>query len=239
MSRVPTLLVTRPEPEASATVEAARAAGFAALAAPLLAIRPLAPASVPPAVPDAVLLTSARSAQLLRAALPALPAATPVFAVGPSTAEAARAAGFTRVRATGTDGQAALAAAVAAGHVRILHARGTAHRPLAVPAGVRLEPLALYRAVAARTLPVAARAALAAGAVTLLFSPRTASLFRRLAEQAGLAPEGLAIAALSAAVAEAAGPGWREVAIAAAPRTAEILAVAGRMWQGGRGGADG
>lgn len=235
----PLLLVTRPEPEASATVAAAEAAGFRAVAAPLLAIRPVAARAAGPDRPDAVLLTSARSAALLRAARPDLSPAIPLFAVGPRSAEAARAAGFTSVTATASDGQAALAAAVAAGHCRILHGRGTAHRRLAVPPGVELLPLPLYAARAARVLPAAARAALGAGAITLLFSPRTAAVFRRLVARAGLAPESLAIVALSGPVMAAAGPGWRAVEVAARPGTAEVLAAARRLWQGSGGGADG
>lgn len=241
MNAPPTLLVTRPEPEASETVRAARAAGFAAIAAPLLAIRPVAAAEAASATtaPDAVLLTAARSASLLRAALPGLAPSTPLFAVGPRTAAAARAAGFTAVVATATDGQAALEAAVAAGHARILHARGTEHRPLMVPAGARVEPLPLYRAVAVRSLPARARDALKGGAVALLFSPRSAALFRRLVERAGMAPGELAIAALSPAVAAAAGPGWRGVAVAQRPQTADVLAAARWLWQDEGGGADG
>lgn len=241
MSARPTLLVTRPEPEAAATVAEARAAGFPAIAAPLLVIRPIAVTSAlaPQPAPDAVVLTSARSASLLRAALPGLPPSTPLFAVGPRTAAAARAAGFARVQATESDGQAALDAAAAAGHARILHARGAEHRPLAVPPGVSLESVTLYRAEAVRALPAAARAALQSGALTLLFSPRTAALFRRLVERAGLAREALAIAALSPAVAAAAGPGWREVGVAARPGTAEVLAAVRRLCHKAGGGGDG
>ncbi|WP_448582189.1 uroporphyrinogen-III synthase [Thermaurantiacus sp.] len=238
--KAPLLLVTRPEPEASATVAAARLAGFSALAAPLLRIRPVAvPSGAARLAPDAVLMTSARSAALLRAALPGLALATPVFAVGPRTAAAARAAGFKAVSATATDGQAALDAAVAAGHRCILHARGIDHRQLRVPPAVMLAPLPLYQARAVASLPAPARRALAAGAITLLFSPRTADLFRRLVERAGLLPEGLAIVALSEAVAAAAGAGWRGIEVAHRPQTAEVLAAARRLWQGRCGGAHG
>lgn len=240
MTGHPTLLVTRPEPEASATVAAAQAAGFEAVAAPLLRIRPLpVTPAVPGAPPEAILLTSARSAALLRAARPELPADLPVFAVGPATAAAARAAGFSRVAATDTDGQAALEAAVAAGHRRILHARGSDSRPLRPPAGIEIAPLVLYRAEPVRRLAAAARNALGKGAIALLFSPRTARLFRQRLGAAGLAPEAVAVVALSPAVATAAGPGWRALAVAGRPTTAEVLAAARRLWQGAQGGAHG
>lgn len=236
----PAVLVTRPEPEASATVAAARTAGFEALASPLLRIRTLpVPPAGPGTPPEAILLTSARSAALLRAARPALGADVPVFAVGPATAAAARAAGFSRVAATDTDGQAALEAAVAAGHRRILHARGNDSRPLRPPAGIALVPLVLYRAEPVRRLSAPARTALGSGAIALLFSPRTARLFRRRLGGAGLAPEAVAAVALSPAVAAAAGPGWRALAVADRPATAEVLAAARRLWQGAGGGAHG
>jgi uroporphyrinogen-III synthase len=226
-----TLLVTRPLPEAETTARAARDAGFVALMAPLFHIEEQ-PAERLEAMPDALLLTSARSAALARAAWPQLAETLPVVAVGPKTAAAARAAGFQTVHAGASDGSEALRLAARLGLSRLLHARGAAGAPMAVPAGVRLETRILYRAVAATRLPDPAIAALADGAAALLFSPRTARIFARCVEAAGLARACVGLAVLSPAVAHAAADGWRAIAVARRPTTEAILAAARTLWHG-------
>lgn len=106
------VLVTRPEPGATATARRLVAAGHEPVLLPLSEVRAL-PAALPP--PDAVDVVAATSANALRH-LPAVPAALlarPCYAVGGRTAQAARGAGFGDVRAAAGDG-AALAAMIAA-----------------------------------------------------------------------------------------------------------------------------
>ena len=95
------VLVTRPEPAASATAAALAGHGHQALLAPLLATAPrlwVAPATAP----KALLVTSANAVRHGGEGLLAY-RSLPVFAVGPATAAALRAAGFGDVRDGGGD----------------------------------------------------------------------------------------------------------------------------------------
>ena len=90
MTRV---LVLRPEPGASETVERAREHGLEAISIPLFAIEPLAWETPRADAFDALLLTSANAVRHGGHGLNAL-RGLPVYAVGPATADAARGAGF-------------------------------------------------------------------------------------------------------------------------------------------------
>lgn len=221
------VLVTRPEPAASATAAALAGHGHQALLAPLLATAPrlwVAPATAP----QALLVTSANAVRHGGEGLLAY-RSFPVFAVGPATAAALRAAGFGDVRDGGGDVAAALAAAHGAGVSALLHLAGADRTRTRLPAGMTVEVRTVYAARRARALPDTARAALAAGAidVVLLYSVRSAQAFAALAERAGVARGALHVAALSAKVAAAAGDGWQQVSIAATPNEAALFAAAG------------
>ena len=232
----PLLLITRPAEEAGRTAAAAQAAGFATLCAPLLVVEPLA-WDQPEAMPQALLFTSARSPQLVASACPAL-RAVPAYAVGARTAQAAREAGF-RLQAIGAgDGSEALAMAAGDGVRHILHLAGEARAPLDVPARLVVERRAVYAARRAEALGDDALLALRNGTLfaALLFSARTSRHFSRLLERAAIGRHSVRIIALSDAVAEAAGQGWRAVGVAAKPSLAEALASARCLWQGAEDG---
>ena len=231
MSR-PLLLLTRPTDESARTLAAVEAAGFAALESPLLRIETLAFAA-PEALPDAILFTSPRTPRRLAEAAPHL-RACPCVCVGARTRQAAVRAGFSVVGSGDSDGDAALRLAAGLGYRRILHPRGENHMRLAVPPGAIVTPLPVYRAVAASALADDILQALQRQMIlaTLLFSPRTAQIFAGLVQAAGLSRASLNLVALSANVADAAGPGWRSVEVATAPRLEEALAAARRLWQG-------
>jgi len=214
------LLVLRPEPGASATVAAARAMGLEAIAAPLFAIAPVG-WSLPAALPEAVLLTSANALRHGGARLSAL-TGLPAYAVGAATAEAARQAGFGRIVAGGGDAGAILALARRDGVGSLLHLAGREHRDV-VPHDISIDRRIVYAAEAVDRLPAAARGALPE-AIALLHSPRAARLFARLAD-----PAGIAIAAISPATLAAAGPGWRLAEAAEDPTDASLLAVAAKL----------
>jgi uroporphyrinogen-III synthase len=96
--------------------------------------------------------------------------------------------------------------------------------------GFELRRAVLYEAVAAREIAPEIKELLRRGGVecALLFSPRTAATFVRLAAAAGLggACRGMAAVALSPAVAAALSPvAWREIRIARAPDEAALLAI--------------
>lgn len=121
------VLVTRPEPGASATAERLTAMGFFPVILPLTEIVPVLPDALPD--PDRWDAVAATSANALRHAPPSLLAGLtkkPLFAVGDGTAAFARQAGFRYVRsASGTAADlAGLIEAEARPGARILHLAG-------------------------------------------------------------------------------------------------------------------
>ena len=210
--------VLRPEPGNAATVRRAEAIGLSIVRCPLFAISPVDWA-VPSGTFDALMLTSANAVRHAGANLAKL-AAFPVFAVGAATARAARQAGL-NVVAEGNAGAAALLVQAEAAGVR--HALALAGRERTVaPGGVVTSVVTVY---AGDPIPLSLHdLAGLAGAVLLLHSGRAA---RRAAEL--LPDRANPVAALSAAVADAAGSGWPAVAIADRPTDACLLAAARRL----------
>jgi uroporphyrinogen-III synthase len=161
-----------------------------------------------------VLLTSANGARHAPAGLSALPC----FAVGESTAEAARAAGFADVRTGPSDAAAAAAMMAAAGVRRALHPCGREHLPVEA-AGVAIERRVVYAAE-----PVE-RERLEGPAVAMIHSARAGARFADLAGDKAA----IAVAAISPAAAAAAGEGWAAKAVAAAPRDQALLELAAKL----------
>jgi len=211
------IAVLRPEPGNAATVKRVTAAGWQAIALPLFVVRPLAWTAPDPGDFDGVLFTSANALRHGGAELARLQG-LPAFAVGENSARAAREAGFD-VKASG-DGDAAaiIARARSSGHVRLLHLGGQ-ERSIDLPGAI-----AVY---ASEPRPIAAAAlARLAGSVALLHSARAAQRLAELVEAAGMTRGALALVAISPAVAQAAGAGWRALATAAAPRDDAMIAAA-------------
>jgi len=215
------VLILRPQPGADQTAARARALGLEPLVSPLFAVRPLVWTPPDPAAFDAVLLTSANAPRHGGGAM------TPFlgllcYAVGESTAEAARAAGFTGLRAGPSDGAALIALAAADGMTSAVHFCGREHVALRHPA-VTVTAIAVYAADPIARLPEGTGEAL-----VLLHSPRAAALFARLA---GGQRETIRIAAISPQTADAAGEGWASVDVAAEPRDHALLALAAKLCQ--------
>ncbi|MCU6454483.1 uroporphyrinogen-III synthase [Sphingomonas sp. A2-49] len=209
------LLVVRPEPGQARTVARLRAGGGTVVGWPLFVAAPVDWVAPDPDAHDALLVTSANAIRLAGAGLATL-AMLPVIAVGGETAAVARAAGL-RVAAVGDAGvAAALAAGRAAGLARPLHLAGREHVDSGQPT------LVVYASADVATDP-AAFAAAAAGHVVLLHSVRAA---RRVATLIPDHRAATALAALSPAVAAAAGTGWAEVAVAGTPTDAMLCACA-------------
>ena len=222
------LLVLRPEPGAAATIRRATAAGYAATAAPIFTVAPVAWDAPDPGAHDALMLTSANAVLHAGPAL-ALYRGLPVYAVGEATGAAATAAGFVDVRA-GTKDAAALVELMARdGRTRPLHLAGREHRAIedaAFPIARRI----VYAADPVDALPAAARTAIERDAVALIHSARAGAVFASLLEAAGIEPGRVAIAAIS----EAAAAGrWRAVAVADAPHDSALLAAAARLCEKG------
>jgi uroporphyrinogen-III synthase len=211
------VLVLRPEPGASATVERARACGLKAIAKPLFEVEPIA-WDVPEAASfDALLLTSANALRHGGEGLHAL-RGLPVYAVGDATAEAAREAGFD-IKGTGDAGVERLLGSLEL-DLKLLHLAG---EDRTISQGVRQEvtAIAVYRA---REKPPPDFGALEE-IVALIHSPRSGRRFAALVEQRS----GIAIAAISPAAADAVGGGWESVDAADVPNDDALLALAARL----------
>lgn len=218
------LLVTRPEPGASATVARLIALGHEPVLAPCLSILPR-PAKLPQA-PAAIIITSFQ-------AVPALPAsyhAIPAFCVGDATAGRLRAAGFGSVESASGDAKDLLRLIMQrrlpGTHLLAVGERhGLALARQLRAAGVTVLRRTVYTAQPATTMPPAAREALQAGAINfaLFYSAETARAFARLAPPSTSSVTALA---LSPAVADALrGLPWSEIRVALAPTEADLLAL--------------
>jgi uroporphyrinogen-III synthase len=211
------LLVTRPLPGGEATAQRLRRLGHDVVLMPLLATEAVA-WQPPPDPPSAVMLTSAAAARLAEASAYHT---LPLFAVGAATAAAATGAGFRDVRNAGGTAQALLDHVAASGAGDILHLAGEDRTPMTIPDGLRVTTRIVYRA---RRVPLAGWQAVD---WVLLYSQRTAAHLAAEVDRLGLARDTIALAAISAAAARAAGPGWRAIATARRPDEDALLAAIG------------
>lgn len=224
----PRIIVLRPQPGATATAQALRAAGHDPLVCPLFAIEQVAWTPADPSAYDALLVGSAN---VFRHGGPALADIKdlPVYAVGGKTARMAMDLGF-RVRGQGQGGLAALLPMLADdGHLHILRLAGEDHVDLP---GSRLaiDTRIVYRS---RALPIpdVLRDALAAPAVVLLHSARAAAHFSALVDAAGLDRSAISLALFAPALIDAAGTGWAAVRVAASTDDRALLDVADALCQ--------
>ncbi|MDQ3139652.1 MAG: uroporphyrinogen-III synthase [Pseudomonadota bacterium] len=225
------VLILRAEPGASATAVRAAAYGLTPIVAPLFTLRAVRWDAPAPTNFDAVLFTSANAARLGGGRLSDF-AQLPAYCVGETTAEAARTAGFDKVRIGPSDGAATVALMATDGIARALHLCGRDHIALDHPR-IAIDRRVVYAADASLGLSAPAIAALGKGALVLLHSPRAASLFAGLADEAGVARSHIRLAAISAATAQAAGAGWAQKAIATAPRDEALLELAAGLCKTG------
>ena len=227
------VLITRPEPGASATAARVAALGLTPLIAPVARTRPIGSVLPPPDAIAAVMLTSG-------SAIPALPADyhdLPLLTVGDATAARACAAGFRHVVSAGGDAKdlANLAKAQLRRNARpILLAVGASQgNPLADElraGGFRVLRRVVYSVVPARALTAPAVAALRAGEVrsALFFSAETAQHFVRLVQRARLGTALRSVDAISIGRPAAMALGqltWRRIHVATRPNQDEMLAL--------------
>ena len=211
------ILVLRPEPGASATARRIRGLGLEALVIPLFEIERVAWRAPDPSLFDGLLLTSAQAARFGGEELSQL-RSLKVYAVGEATAEAARSTGFD-VWATGEAGVEQLLAAVGR-DFRLLHLCGEDRK--ALDGGAQLiTQVVVYRSRAIEAPNLRG----ISGSVALIHSPRAG---RRLAELVD-DRSSIALAAISAAAADAAGDGWESSRAAQYPTDDALLALAARL----------
>jgi len=188
------LLVTRPEPDATHTVQALRTRGHNVLVAPLLQMQTIDVEFSGPYA--AVLMTSANAARALSVHPRARELTNlPAFTVGGRSAEAARAAGFGDV----TSANGALADLVTLAALRfagssqpLLYLAGEDRAgdlagELAVH-GVSVETAVIYRAAAAERLPAELKQALSNAQLdgALHYSRRSVTTLIELSRGAGV-----------------------------------------------------
>jgi uroporphyrinogen-III synthase len=225
------VIVTRAEPGATETMTRLKAMGLAAITSPMLALSAL---DVP--LPDLsgvthLVFTSANGVRFFAEAS-ALRGAK-AWCVGPSTAAAARAAGFANVHEGAGDAAdlaADMIAALPPGTGGILHVANEAAAGELVArlkaAGLGADFLALYETRPAQDLAPEAEAALAAGPVcVLIHSAKAAAAF---AWAAGALDQAIVIAMSEAAARPLAGREIAALHVAAAPNEDALLdALAG------------
>lgn len=233
------LLLTRPEAESQSLRAKLQALGHTVDAAPMLAIRNRREAGDELRAAlngvTALLFTSANGVRAFADASPLRDVT--VYAVGPASALAAQAAGFTRVAAAGGDVDL-LAQLVRARHSAasgaLLHAAGSARagdlQMMLRQDGYDVRRVVLYDAETAIDLPPAVAERFMAKGYdgVLFFSPRTAATFVNLTQAAGIAG-GAAVATawcLSDNVARAVAPlPWHGVQVAQSPSEADLVAL--------------
>ena len=224
---MPPVLVLRPEPGNTRTCRAARALGLSPHAAPLFAYTALT-WHLPEATDWHGLLIG--SAAAITHGGPALACLrhVPVHAVGATTARAAQSAGFS-VAATGSGGLQHLVDTLPPG--RYLRLAGQAHVPLTPPPGVQIDDVVVYAAqpqpLDAPTIALMRERPVLA----LLHSAQAARHFADQCTQHALPRNAIALACLAPRIAQAAGHGWRALAIAQSPEDQAVLSLATQMCQ--------
>jgi len=211
------VLVLRPEPGATATVEHARRRGLDAVALPLFEIE-CVEWKVPAASDfDGLLLTSANALRCGGRQLQTL-RSLPVYTVGNATAEAAREAGF-GVADTGDAGVDRLLKSIDP-KLSLLHLSGEDRRAPTTPKQA-ITSITVYRARLRYDLDLSS----VDHCVALAHSPRAARRFAELVDK----KSSITIAAISLEAAHAAGDGWAAVEAAAQPNECALLALTERL----------
>ena len=198
------IVITRPIEDAMVLKTKLEALGHQAIMSPLLKIVAMADAIIPDDKWQAVAITSANAVRAMPIEALTKLKSLSMLTVGPQSADAARHAGFRRVEEAGGDA-AGLARHIAAtrdpsqGPILYLAGREQAadFAGLLVRSHFKVARIILYEAQPALELP---REAGRADAV-VLYSPRTASIWKNLAGQAELSLSGIKHFCLSANVA--------------------------------------
>jgi uroporphyrinogen-III synthase len=242
------VLITRPESDAAALRGELEALGHTVTVEPLLRIRAF-PVPADSVEGIAALVATSRNALRALAPSPAFDAAKqlPLIAVGPGTANLAQELGFARVtvgKGTGADLVPVIVATAGELGGPIAHVRGRDVafdlREAVQGQGVDLREIVSYEAVPADRFQPGTRDLIASGVVNavILMSPRTGSIFSRIARAEGLskAAQSLGFLCLSPAVAATVEPlGPARVEIAENPDAAAMLAAVTRvatLWSG-------
>jgi uroporphyrinogen-III synthase len=216
------LIVLRPEPGASETVERAKSQRLDAVSIPLFSIEPVEWKAPAAGCFDALLLTSANGVRIGGEQLKDL-RGLPVHAVGRATADAARDAGFD-IASSGEAGVERLLGSLEA-DLRLLHLCGE-DRTSVHKTRQKISSVPVYKS---RAIEPAPEIGDIDGSVVLVHSPRAGKRLAGLADDQNLDRSKVSLVAISAAAADAAGPGWKIVEVADHPDDDALLALAKRL----------
>jgi uroporphyrinogen-III synthase len=219
-----TILITRPEPGATATATRLKAMGHNPILAPCLTITPLK-TTLPPA-PAALIITSGQAIPALSASY----AGVRVFCVGDATAARLHAAGFFFVESANGDAtdlfRLIRAQNVPGTHLLVTgQGLGLALAAQLRAAGTRIIRRTVYKASPVKSFPPDAAQALASGKITtaLFFSAESARAFARLKPPGTAGIEALALSPTVAMPLQALP--WTKIRVALAPTEADLLAL--------------
>lgn len=229
------VLVTRPEPGATATGQRLARMGYEPVLMPLTRIEPVDPGEMPDL--SAFAAAAATSANALRHAPSSLLQAIralPLHCVGDRTAEFARGLGMVHVESGPGDGEGladALASRVPPG-ARVIYLAGRERRPdferRCDALGLKVTPVETYAAIAIEPAAERLEAVRNPPALAALFySPRAASLFAQAARRANTIEFGetVALAISDNTAAALAGLSFRKVRVAATPDENALLTL--------------
>lgn len=218
----PPLVILRPQPGAEQTRERAEKAGWQTVVAPLFEIIPQAWIAPDAEEFDAVMATSANALMYSGNVLTQL-TQLPCYAVGRRTALEARAAGFFDIEIGDGNAQALADRLREDGKKRVLHLAGERIRAFD-ETGLEITRVTTYRALEIE--PEGLADALQSPAIVMLHSPHAAETFDGWCRSNGVVRDNVALVAISGNTADAAGSGWREIAIAESPGDSPMLDAA-------------
>ncbi len=214
-----TILAIRPEPGLSSTLKLASELGLAVLGHSLFEIRALAWEGPDQAEIDALLIGSANA--ILHGGEGLADYLTkPVYAVGESTAQAAREAGFTVARVGSGGLQSVLDDLVKP--LKLLRIAGAEHVALVPPQGTTIETVIAYESVPLKLDPDLL-APTDDHVLVMLHSAAAARHFAQECRRLGLKRGAITLAVLGPRIAEAAGAGWKTIHIAPQPSDGALL----------------
>lgn len=222
------LFLFRPEPGWSVTAQQARETGLDVRGTPLFAVEPVEwdlPAHL---AFDGLLAGSANVFRHGGENLGHLRHLV-VHAVGQATAEAARLAGF-EVARTGQGGLQGMLDTLAGQALSLLRLAGEERVELAQPSGISITTRVVYRTVPVE-LDEGTIAQMRGGGVALLHSAAAVARLEAQCAAHGIAFSGLDLVVIGPRVAEVCRAGWKSIHIAAAPRDADMLALANSLCQ--------
>ncbi len=226
------LILIRPQPASDASLASARALGLDAHAFPLFAVRPLSWDAPDRDSFDALLLGSANALRHGGAALSSY-TGKPVYAVGASTAQAAREAGLD-VIATGKGGLQDVLADIDPAHTRLLRLTGAARVQIDPPPHVTITERVVYASDPLPMPETLAELLQHESCVVALHSGEAAHHFRSECERLALDMSRIALVTIGPRVTTAANGGWQDVRTAETSDEHALLALARLMCEGSR-----